>query len=178
MHISKAVLSVASVVTLGAAMVLPTVRAGETDQLTKFQFNFAKPIEVPGQVLQPGTYWFMIQDGQEARNDQEKNVISIYNADKTHLIANVPARPVQRKDVGYDASRDTKAMDGVELHIAPGGPSRPATLVSWFYPSTVTGHQFVYPEREQKRLDEEPKQTVVLQVQKGEGGTFSASFDQ
>lgn len=177
MRLSKAVFSVASVLTLGAAMVIPGVRAGETDQLTKFQFNFTQPIEIPGQVLPPGSYWFMIKDAQDAQNDEEKNIISIYNADRSKLIANVPARPIQRKDAGYGAS-STPGLGNVELRIATGSPDRPATLVAWFYPSTFDGHQFVYPEREQKRIDEEQKQTVMLKVEKGHDGEYGASFSR
>lgn len=177
MKLGKTILSMVSVLTLGAAMVIPNVRAGEEDQMTKFQFTFSKPIQIPGQVLQPGSYWFMIKDAQNAQNDAEKNVIAVYNADRSKLIGNIPARPAQRKDVGY-SGHATPNMDGVELQIAPGSPNRPATLLKWFYPGTITGHQFVYTEREQKAIDEGTKQTVVIKPQKHDDGTFGASFDQ
>jgi hypothetical protein len=177
MHIGKTILSIASILTLGAAIAIPGIRAGDEDQMTKFNFNFAKPVQIPGQVLEPGSYWFMIKDAQDAQNDAEKNIIAIYNADKTKHVADVPARPAQRKDTGY-GSLPTKNMDGVELQIAPGTGNRPATLIKWFYPGTYTGHQFVYPEREQKALDEGTKQTVVLKAQKHEDGTYGATLEQ
>ena len=177
MKIGKTVLSIASVLTLGAVMIIPALRAGESDQLTKFQFTFSKPIAVPGQVLEPGTYWFTIKDGANAKNDQEKNIISIYNADRSKLVANVPARPAQRKNAGY-GGKATPEMDGVELEFAPGGPNRPATLLKWFYPSAFTGHQFVYSDHEQDRINEESKQTVVLKAHKNTDDTFGANFDQ
>jgi hypothetical protein len=178
MQIRKLFLTMAALLALGVAMAIPSVKAGETDQLTKFQFTFAKPVEVPGQVLPPGTYWFVIQDAQNARNDEEQNLIQIRNADNTKTIATVPARPIQRKSEGYGTAQPTDSMDGVELSVAQGTGGHPEAILTWFFPFGYTGHQFVYSDKDQKRLDEEPSQKVVLKANKGSDGNYSASLDQ
>jgi hypothetical protein len=178
MQIGKSILALAAVLALGVVMAIPSAKAGDSDQLTKFQFTFAKPVEVPGQVLPPGTYWFVIQDAQNAFNDQEQNLIQIRNADNTKTIATVPARPVQRKSEGYGTAEPAASMDGVELSVAQSTGGHPEAILTWFYPHGFTGHQFVYSEKDQKRLDEEPSQKVVLKANKGSDGNYSASLDQ
>jgi hypothetical protein len=178
MRIPKSILAVAGFVALGLAMAIPGARAGEGDQLTKFEFTFTKPVEVPGTVLPPGTYWFVIQDAQNAQNDEEKNIIQIRNADNTDTVATVPARPIQRKSQGYGTASPSASMDGVEMSLAQSNGGHPEAILTWFYPSGFTGHQFVYSDNEQKRLDEEPNVKVVLKAQKGSDGNYSASLDQ
>lgn len=159
-------------------MTIPAAKAGTSDQLTKFEFAFTKPVEVPGMVLPPGAYWFAIHDGQNAFTNQEQNIIDIRNADNTRTIAIVPSLPVLRNSEGYGTANPADSMNGVELSIAQGNGDHPDALLTWFYPSGFTGHQFVYSDREQKRLDEEPSQKILLKADKGSDGSYSASLNQ
>ena len=177
MRTCKSLVTLAGLLILGFTMTMPQVRAGDSDQLTQFQFTFAKPVEVPGKVLPAGTYWFVILDAQGAQNDQAQNTIQIRGADNKTTVAVVLARPIQRKGDGYGTSEPSSDTDKVELTVAQGTGNRPETLLKWFYPGTFTGHQFVYSEQEQGRLDEEPNQTVVLKAQKGTQG-YSATLEQ
>lgn len=178
MRIRSSFLALAGVLALGVVMAVPSLKAGEADQLTKFQFTFTKPVEVPGKVLPPGTYWFVIQDAQNAFNDEEQNMIQIRNSDNTKTVATVPARPIQHKSEGYGTAEPSSSMDGVELSLAQGSGGHPEAILTWFYPHVYTGHQFVYSERDQKRLDEEPSQKVMLKANKGSDGNYSASLNQ
>jgi hypothetical protein len=176
MQLRKAVPAAVSSLLLGMLLSVPSLRVGESDQLTKFQFTFAKPMQVPGQVLQPGTYWFEIKDAQGAQNDEEKNIIAVYNQDKSKHIADIPACPIQRKSTGYGTAPAPDA-ENIELQIAPGTGNEPATLLAWFYPGTFTGHQFVYPDRVQSRLDEEHSQKVTLKGKRGHDGEYIATVE-
>ncbi len=51
---------------LACVVFLPSARADEWDQMTKF--TFSQPVEIPGGVLAAGTYWFVLQNNQSDRN--------------------------------------------------------------------------------------------------------------
>jgi hypothetical protein len=71
-------------------MTLPTaVMADEWNKATQLTFN--EPVEVPGAVLTPGTYWFTLAD-----SDSDRNIVDIWNADRTHLIRTILAIPDYR----------------------------------------------------------------------------------
>src|SRR4029077_18327505 len=132
-------------------------KAGQSDQMTKMTFDQA--VEVPNHVLPAGTYWFKVMGNT---NDAMKNVVEIYDARKTHLIAMVPAIPAQRKSPGYGTAAWNPSMDKTELRIAAGSGEHPAALLTWFYPFGYSGHQFYYRHNERERLREEGVRTVAL----------------
>ena len=107
---TRKTLGIFSTLVLGAAMMVPAARAGESDQMTKMTFDQA--FQVPGHVLPAGTYWFKVSGNM---NDMQKNVIKIYRDDRSHLVATVPALPAQR-----GMARWTPSMDKTELRIAVG----------------------------------------------------------
>jgi len=53
-------LSIFSMLLLSAALLVPAAHAGVMDQVTKLDFHEA--VQIPGQVLPPGTYWFVLAD--------------------------------------------------------------------------------------------------------------------
>jgi Protein of unknown function (DUF2911) len=72
------------------ALVAPsTMMADESDQATKL--TFSESVEVPGQVLPAGTYWFTLVD-----NAADRNVVQIWNADRTQLVTTILAIPDYR----------------------------------------------------------------------------------
>src|SRR5258705_12617866 len=78
---------------LGLALVfaayLPSARADEWDKTTKITFK--EPVQVPGKVLQPGTYTFKLLDSSSNRH-----VVQIFNEDHTQLVTTVLAIPNER----------------------------------------------------------------------------------
>jgi hypothetical protein len=61
---------------LGTA--LPQAKADEMDQKTVFTFSGA--VEIPGQVLLPGTYVFKLMDSQS-----DRNIVQVFNKNENHL---------------------------------------------------------------------------------------------
>jgi hypothetical protein len=67
------------------------VTAEEWDQTTKLTFRDS--VEVQGQVLPASTDWFKLAD-----NDSDRNIIPMWNADRTHLVTTIPAIPDYRQN--------------------------------------------------------------------------------
>lgn len=143
----------------GSFLLVSPAKAGLQDQLTKF--TFTKPVEVPGAVLQPGSYWFKIWDQQ---NDQQLNIIQIYTEDFSRLVADVPAISEQHMDEGYGTSVPIPSMNDIELKVAEGQGKHPQALIGWFYPYGYSGHQLVYSANERARLSETQTRTILLPV--------------
>src|SRR5580700_2850857 len=70
---------------------IPLANADEWDQKTIV--TFSGPVEIPGQVLQAGTYVFKLADS-ESTND----VVQVYSADEKHLYGDFLSIPEQRSE--------------------------------------------------------------------------------
>jgi hypothetical protein len=64
-------------------------KADEWDKTTKITFR--EPVQVPGKVLDPGTYVLRLMESQANRH-----IVQIFNEDHTSLITTVLAIPNQR----------------------------------------------------------------------------------
>src|SRR5580704_12465665 len=71
------------------ASTLQVARADEWDQRTVFTFNV--PVEIPGQVILPGTYVFKLAD-----SSSDRNIVQVFNKDESHLIGTFLAIPDYR----------------------------------------------------------------------------------
>jgi len=116
--------------------------------------TFAQPVEIPGQVLGPGSYYFVRVDNG---NSPDVNLIQIFNSEHTKVIATIQTATTER----LDASGKTV------LTFAEGAKDGPPALRDWFYPGSLEGHEFLYPKREEKHI-EEAKQIAVAADEKGE----------
>jgi hypothetical protein len=122
------------------AFAAPTaMMADQWDKATKL--TFSEPIEVPGQVLPAGTYWFTLAD-----SESDRNIVQIWNADRTRLVATVLAIPDYRMQ---PAGRTI-------IHFEERPSGSPEAIHSWFYPGDNFGQEFVYPKT---RASEFAKQT-------------------
>jgi hypothetical protein len=112
------------------AMAAPSaMRADDWDQATKLTFN--EPVEVPGQILASGTYWFTL-----ASTDTYRHIVQIWNADRTRLVMTVVAVPDYRpQPTGETVIRFEERRSG-----------QPEAIHSWFYPGSDSGTEFVYPK--------------------------------
>jgi hypothetical protein len=106
-------------------MQLP-LRASEVDKKTYLTFN--ESVQIPGQVLDAGTYVIKRAD------PENPNILQITSEDELHVFDTVSTIPVQRP----------KPTESVELRLAetPGGA--PRAVESWFYPGELTGQAFIY----------------------------------
>ncbi len=125
------------------AMLLPQAKADEWDQLTKF--TFSQPVEIPGQVLSPGTYVFKLADSAS-----DRNIVQVFNQDQNHLYGTFLAIP------DYHLQPADKPIITFEER-APGAPE---AVKAWFYPGDNYGHDFVYSKAKAMELAKANNQPV------------------
>ena len=128
------------------------LHADERDQSTKV--TFSKPIEIPGQFLPAGTYLLKIADSNAP------NLVRIFNADGSRLYATLQTISTERPEPTADTV----------LTLAEQPNGRPDALLKWFYPGSMTGHEFVYPEQEEQQLAQYRQQTIVTKETVEAGG--------
>ena len=111
------------------AVTMPSaVMADEWDKATKL--TFSEPVEVPGLVLTAGTYWFTLAD-----SDSDRNIVQIWDADRTHLVTSILAIP------DYRLQPTGKTV----VHFEERPSDSPEAIHSWYYPGANYGEEFVYP---------------------------------
>ena len=118
--------------------------ADENNQLTNISFSEA--VQVPGRTLPAGTYQFVL-----ASSTANRDIVRIFNADGTKLYATVQTVPAQRGKEAY----------GTSITLAQRPDGQPDALVTWSYPGSDTGHEFLYSKQEEKELTQDAKQTLV-----------------
>lgn len=140
-----------------------SVVAGQWNERTKLVFSDA--VMVPGATLQPGTYIFRLMDSQSSRHLVE---ISRENGEVITVTQAVPTKRMEAKG-------DTV------LKFNPTEAGSPPALAAWFYPGTIYGHQFVYPEEQARKIAQRTK-TIVLStdvpgtdLQRGQLRVYDAS---
>jgi hypothetical protein len=110
------------------ATIVPNARANEWNKQTYFTFH--QPVEVPGHVLEPGTYDFSLVSSQD-----DRHVVEIRTDHDQRLVAIVLAIPVDR----------LRSANHTKLTFQQLNPNSPKAIKDWFYPGSLTGQQFVYP---------------------------------
>jgi hypothetical protein len=105
----------------------PSVLADQWDKKTIVTFN--ESVEIPGQVLQAGTYIFKLADSPINRH-----IVQIWNADENEILATILTVPATRLEVPHDSvfEFDERPSDS------------PPALKVWFYPGSSTGEEFIY----------------------------------
>jgi hypothetical protein len=114
---------------LGAMALTPTVRADEWNQKTVI--TFSGPVEVPGRILNAGTYVFKLADSPAHRH-----IVQVFSEDQTQVFATFLALP----DFRMKASEKTI----ITFEERPAGS--PDAIKGWVYPGQTIGHEFVYPK--------------------------------
>jgi hypothetical protein len=108
--------------------VAPNVRADGWNKETIV--TFSRPVEVPGEVLSPGTYVLRLADSQS-----DRQIVQIFTEDRRRLVATILATPDYRL-----VATETPVISFEER---PSGS--PEAVGSWFYPGDNHGVRFVYP---------------------------------
>jgi hypothetical protein len=121
-----------------------SLRADEHDQATKLTFN--EPVEIPGQILAPGTYWFTLMD-----SSSDRNIVQIWNEDRSQLLGTI----FTIADYRFKAAGKTV----VNFEERPG--DQPQAIQAWFYPGENFGHEFVYPKTRAISLAQQVQQPVL-----------------
>jgi hypothetical protein len=143
-------LCVVACVILACTAFLPAARANEWNQATKIEFS--EPIEIPNAVLAPGTYWFVLYNSKGNRN-----IVQIFNSDWSKLYATEVTVPTTRKE----------STTRTEIKFAERPHSQPEALWQWYYPGRLTGHEFLYPTKQETQLTLDAKQDVVARPLNG-----------
>lgn len=156
------------------AVVLTTALAttSAADQWNdKTTLKFDAPMMIPGATLAPGTYTFKLLDSAVSRH-----VVQIFNEDGTKLIATTQTIPTKRMDSTGDVV--------IKVNPTETGAGAPAALKAWFYPGSLYGHEFIYPDREARDIAQRTK-TLVLSgdvagsdMRKGTLHTYDAQGQQ
>jgi hypothetical protein len=113
------------------------------DQSTEITFN--QPIQIPGQVLPAGSYLFKLLNGDNL------DVVEIFNSDRTHLYAILETIP----------SKARKVPDDTTVTLVEQGAGQPDVLLTWFYPGSETGHEFIYSNQLEKQIAQDKQQNVI-----------------
>ena len=108
--------------------------ADATNELTKI--TFSAPVQIPGQVLPAGSYMF-----EQADPADDLNLVRIFSVDRSVLYATLRTVPTDRRQAGDTA-----------IVLAKPGGGDTELLVKWFYPGTVTGHEFVYSKQQEQKI--------------------------
>ena len=114
---------------------LPQVKADEWDQQTVF--TFSGPVEIPGQVLDAGTYVFKLSDSQS-----DRNIVQVFNKNENHLYGTFLTVPDHR----------LKPRGKTIITFEERTSGSPEAVRAWFYPGENYGHQFVYPKAKAVQL--------------------------
>src|SRR4051812_13400230 len=125
----------ASALFMTFSLIAVPARASEWDQATKVIFSNA--VEVPGTVLQPGTYWFVL-----ANSDSDRDMVQIFSADRTKLYATLNTVPMERRGLNTET-----AFSFIET---PGAKSE--ALLPRVYPRNTTGDVFLFSSHVGKEL--------------------------
>jgi hypothetical protein len=112
----------------------------------QIKVTFDKAVQIPGQVLAPGTYTFQLGDP-----DAGPNIVEIFNDDESVLYAMLPTISAQRP----------KATTGVSVTLAESQVGKPEALLTWFYPGSLIGHEFVYSKQHAQEIAHEKQKTFV-----------------
>jgi hypothetical protein len=122
----------------------PALDAQPREQRTTLTFDSA--VEIPGQTLDAGTYEFRLADSRA-----DRHIVQIWNEAGTELVATLMAVPERRPE----------AADDMPVSFAGSEPGTTPALTSWFYPGEATGHRFVYPEDQARRIAERTREVML-----------------
>jgi hypothetical protein len=106
----------------------PGVRASDWNKKTIV--TFSDSVQIPGQVLAPGTYIFKL-----ANSMANRHIVEVWNEDGNQLIATVLTIP----SVRFEPPNETV----FELDERPA--DEPMAVKVWYFPGSSTGEEFVYP---------------------------------
>jgi len=127
---------------LAFTIMLPVVRADDWNQAARF--TFSQPVQIPGQVLSAGTYFFRLADSND------RHLVQIFREDRS-LVATLYSVPRLR------AGRDVE----VAITLANRGKAQPQAIVAWFFAGETQGHEFMYPNQEEHKLAHASQKTFV-----------------
>jgi len=136
---------------LAASIVAPAWarQSGLQNVSKKTTVTITRSMEIPGQVLQPGTYVFKVMDIVGTRN-----IMQVTNAEETKVFATIIAVPNYR----------IAPTDNSVVQYKEEAAGKPNALRAWFYASEKAGLEFVYPKTRAVELAEATHEFVPAEA--------------
>jgi len=121
---------VASVAVFLAGVVLP--KSAVADEWNKRTFvTFSQDVEVSGTVLPAGTYVFQLADSQA-----DRHVVQVFDQ-RGSILTTVLTIPAAR----------SMSTDDTRIAFDENTAGCPHPIRTWFYPGSLTGEEFLRPNR-------------------------------
>src|SRR6266404_2964027 len=121
-----------SIAACAAFLLISFVPAAKADEWNKKTIlTISDPIQLPNQVLAPGTYVFKLMDSPSNRH-----IVQVFDKDEKHLITTILAIPNYRLQ--------PRGKTEVDFWETPAG--QPKAMRAWFYPGDNFGQEFAYPK--------------------------------
>ncbi len=133
---------------LGASVLLLAASGARAQyEKTKSTLAIADRVEVPGAILEPGTYLVRVADVESNRN-----VIVFESPDGSKTYATAIATP----------HRGAKTPTESEFTFYTTAPGEPRVLRTWFAPNDPNGQDFYYPAERAAALKNETHEEVPV----------------
>jgi len=137
------VLSIATPIALLLIAAAPSVFSDEHDQKT--DVTITEPIQVPGAVLQPGKYMFILLN-----SSSDRHIVEVKSEDGKHLYSMSFAA----------AARRVIPTDKVTLTFYEMPAGSPPALRQWFWPGQIEGQEMLYSHQQASDIRAGSHQTV------------------
>jgi hypothetical protein len=121
----------------------PTMFSDEHDQKT--DVTITEPIQVPGAVLQPGTYMFILLNSAD-----DRHIVEVKSEDGKHLYSMSFAT----------AARRVIPTGKVTLTFYETPQGSPPAVRQWFWPGQMEGQEFLYSPEQAAQISTVSHQTV------------------
>jgi len=115
----------------------------------QMRFTIDCPVEFPGRILQPGTYF--IRRATTPLRQGTDSVIEVLDEKNRHVLLTT---------IGIYARRSQPLPEPFEFYEAAQG--KPRAVRSWFLPGTFEGYDFVYPEGRANLANVQPSSATVI----------------
>jgi hypothetical protein len=108
--------------------------------------TISAPVSVPGVVLPAGEYLFRLADSNTSRN-----IVQIYDKDRTKIFATLIAIPAERNEPRGDAV--------VTFNETPA--NQPPALRFWYFAGEKAGNEFAYPKHQAIEIARASRESVM-----------------
>jgi hypothetical protein len=130
----KLIASVSTIAILGLLAV--TAGAQQTNVQERTFLTFSGAVEMPGVVLEPGTYEFRLAD------TPRRNVVQVFRKDANEIVG---------QWTFVESARQRVSDETVVLFRETAEGSTPAVQY-WYYPGERIGKEFIYPKDQAERI--------------------------
>ena len=128
-----------------AAVLATHVQAQQTNTTERTFLTFSAPVEMPGVVLEPGTYEFRLANTQTSRN-----VVQVLKKDQSEVIG----------QWNFVQSSRPRVSDETVVMFRESKEGTTPAVQYWYYPGEKIGKEFIYPKDQAERIAARTGQTV------------------